>query len=111
MAPKSNLFKTISDDILPVDTIYYTAPLRYTAIVLSCQILNTSLDTEEVSINLRLNGVVKPILFEYPVSSKEVLPLIGGSLGTIALDPGDSISASGSSEDLKITISTLATLK
>lgn len=111
MALKTTSFQTISEDILGVDTIYYTAPPRYYAIVSSCQILNKALVTKEVSINLRLNGETKPLLFEYPMPSKEILPVLGGSLGTIILNPGDSISASGSSEDLKITISVLETLK
>jgi hypothetical protein len=53
----------------------------------------------------------KPLLVGYEITEKEILNILGGSLGSLVLEPGDFLSVSGDSTLLNITLSVLETLK
>lgn len=111
MALPLSVFKTIPADVPLAPTVIYTAPTGYTAIVLTAQAVNTNTITEEFFSMSLLRGVTThPVVFEYQIPSNEVLIASGGSAGKLVLQTGDSLLISGSSTDLKFTLSVLETL-
>jgi hypothetical protein len=111
MALPLTVFKTIPLDVPATSTIVYTAPTGYNAIVLTAQTVNT--DTffgQSFSMSL-LRGVLDhPVVFGYEIPSNEVLIATGGSTGKLVIQTGDSLKISGTSTDLKFTLSVLETL-
>lgn len=91
-----------------LSTEIYVTPPGYSALVLLAQTVNTDTANEqEITILHKRNGVEIPIVYEYPVPPKEILYSCGNMLGSLALEPGDSIWIYGSSNDLAFTMSVL----
>ena len=112
MALPRTKFKTVSDEVPALDTTVYTAPSRYNALVLTCQVVNTDgSNPHSVSLYLNKDSMQKPLLVGYEITEKEILNILGGSLGSLVLEPGDFLSVSGDSTLLNITLSVLETLK
>lgn len=112
MALSRTRFKTVSETVPASDTMIYGAPSRYNALVLTCQVVNTDgADPHSVSLYLKREDVMKPLLVDYSIVEKEILNILGGSLGALVLEPGDSLYVSGDSLLLNVTLSVLETLK
>lgn len=112
MALSRTKFKTVSEAVPASDTTVYTAPSRYNALVLTCQVVNTDgANPHPVSLYLTKDSVQKPLLVDYDITEKEILNILGGSLGSLVLEPGDSLSVSGGSTLLNLTLSVLETLR
>jgi len=111
MALPLTVFRTIPLDVPATDTIVYTAPTGYNAIVLTAQTVNTSVSaSESFSLSLRRGLIDHPIVSQYEIPPNEVLIASGGSTGKLVVQTGDSLEISGSSADLKFTLSVLETL-
>jgi hypothetical protein len=110
MALPLTVFKTIPVNTPATDTVIYTAPTGYTAIILTAQAVNTETTEKNFSMNLRRGSTVHSVIFEYSIPSREVLIASGGTAGKLVLQTGDSLSVSGESSNVKFTLSVLETL-
>jgi hypothetical protein len=110
MALPLTVFKTIPVDVPVLATEVYTAPTGYNSIVLTAQAVNTSAIAETFSMTLVRGLVEHPVVFDYTIPVSEVLIASGGTAGKLVLQTGDKLSISGSSTDLKFTLSVLETL-
>jgi hypothetical protein len=110
MALPLTVFKTIPLDVPALDTVIYTAPTGYNSIVLTAQAVNTSAFSETFSMTLVRGATPHPVVYLYTIPVNEVLIASGGTAGKLVLQTGDSLSISGSSTDIKFTLSVLETL-
>lgn len=111
MALPLTVFRTIPIAVPNTSTTVYTAPTGYNAIVLTAQVVNTSGGGNELfSMSLFRGSTEHPIVFDYEVPASEVLIASGGSAGKLVVQTGDSLQISGTSTDLKFTLSVLETL-
>jgi hypothetical protein len=91
-----------------IPTKIYETPPGSSTIVLLAQTVNTDDTTEQmITIEHRRGTDVVPIVYEYPIPPKEVLYSCGNQLGSLALEPGDSIWINGSSNDLAFIMSVM----
>jgi hypothetical protein len=110
MALPLTVFKTIPLDVPATDTVVYTAPVGYNAIVLTAQTVNTDATEETFSMTLVRGVLEHPVVYDYTIPVSEVLIASGGTAGKLVLQTGDSLSIAGSSTNLKFTLSVLETL-
>lgn len=113
MTPMS--LKTVSELVTNVPETVYTTPLGYSSIVTACQAANILGEFSiPFTMSLSRGMTTNNLIADYPVPPTEVLCLFGGSLGTLILEPGDSISVSGSilgeGSALNFTMSVIETL-
>lgn len=113
MALPLTVFKTVPVGVTGVDTVVYTAPPGYVAIVLTAQAVNTGGANENFSMNLRATRnnvpVTQPTVSSYSIPPQEVLIASGGTAGKLVLQTGDSLSVFGGT-NIKFTLSVLETL-
>jgi hypothetical protein len=106
-------FKTVPVSVTGVDTLVYTAPVGYVAIVLTAQAVNTGASNQFFSMNLAGSRSGSPftqsIVNNYNIPAHEVLIASGGTAGKLVLQTGDSLSVLGGT-DIKFTLSVLETL-
>jgi hypothetical protein len=111
MALPLSVFKTVPIDVPLSPATVYTAPVGYTAIILTAQAVNTNtFGAQDFSMTLVRGALEHPVVFDYTIPSNEVLIASGGSAGKLVLQTGDSLSISGTSTDIKFTLSILETL-
>lgn len=111
MALPLSVFKTVPLDCPTTNTIVYTAPVGYTAIVLTAQAVNTNpVDSLTFSMFLKRGSLEHEVVSNYVIPSEEVLIASGGSAGKLVLQTGDSLMIQGESAAIKFTLSVLETL-
>lgn len=110
MALPLTVFKTFPFNAPPSQTVVYTAPTGYNTIVLTAQAVNTNSATQSFSMTLIRGATQHPIVFQYDIPSSEVLIASGGTAGKLVLQTGDSLAITGSTTDIKFTLSVLETL-
>lgn len=110
MALPLTVFKTLPANVPASNTVVYTAPTGYNAIVLTAQVVNTDTSDHEFFMRLVRLSVQYPIIHDYTIPPSEVLIASGGTAGKLVLQTGDSLSISGNSTNLKFTLSVLETL-
>ena len=109
MALALNIFKSVATTITTADTVIYTAPTSYTAIVLMAQIANVTGSTATVTVStLSAATSTETELFKnFGVPGNDAVSAISGKL---VLETGDQILVSaGTNSALKITLSILET--
>jgi hypothetical protein len=106
MAFGLNIFKTITADLTTAGEIIYTAPPLYSAIVLMCQVSNTTGSTEEVSASVvNLDSSETSLADNFSIPSGDAAGLLTGKL---VLEEGVGFSASASINGaLKLVLSVL----
>jgi hypothetical protein len=111
MALPLSVFKTVPLDCPTTSTIVYTAPVGYTAIVLTAQAVNTDpVDPFSFSMTLKRGSLEHPLVTNYEIPHEEVLIASGGTAGKLVLQTGDSLMIQGESNLIKFTLSVLETL-
>lgn len=125
MALPLTAFKTFPVTLDPSPTVYtkcYTAPVGYSAIILTAQALNAQeLNpgvTFEEPFSLQLRGkrlnpstfvqvpFTQDIIYRYQVTPSEVLIASGGAAGKLVLESGDSLWVAGGT-NIRFTLSVL----
>jgi hypothetical protein len=103
-----NVFKNARALIQTTTTTVYTAPVSTIAIVIGCQIANVSATSEEVKVWWTDDSDADAITYlveDVIIPIKAALAPIAGKL---VLEAGDTISASGeTNDDAEITVSVL----
>lgn len=112
MALPTNIFKTNVGVVGFDQSTIYTAPVGYVGVILLAQVANIGTSTHTINFyhNRTVSGiaVTTELLYGYPLENSDTSSLLSGKL---ALQSGDSISISGSSDtDLKYVVSLLETL-
>jgi hypothetical protein len=111
MALALNIFKTVATTLSDNPTIYYSAPVGYSGVVLLSQVTNIGNDTQFLSVwHKRFSGAEIDIqmLRQYPIPSNETLNLFTGKL---IMESGDSLMIQGTQgSDLNLILSILETL-
>jgi len=110
MALPLTIFKTVPVDVPAIETEVYTAPTGYNAIVLTAQTVNTDVAAQDFSMTLIRDATGQPVVYEYTIPPNEVLIASGGTAGKLVLQTGDTLAISGTSTNLKFTLSILETL-
>jgi len=114
MATALNIFRTITSNIFTSGNVIYTAPSNRTTIILTCLISNLSQNTANVSLYHRANSAVgfsnTLIVDKFDIPTKDAATLVGGGVGKLVLETGQSLYAkSGSDNTLQIVLSVLET--
>jgi hypothetical protein len=112
MALPTNIFKTNVGVVGFSPATIYTAPVGYVGVILLAQVANIGTSTQTINFyhSRTVSGaaVTTELLYGYPLENNDTSSLLSGKL---ALQSGDSISISGSSDaDLKYVVSLLETL-
>lgn len=111
MALPLNVFKTVPAAVTNTNTVIYTAPVGYTAILLLAQVTNTGVASQTINLFYRRGVTDTPVIYQYELPAKEVLTISGGSAGKLVVETGDQLVLSGSSTDLQFISSILETLQ
>ncbi len=108
MALALNVFKTITAVVSTSPTIFYTAPVGYTGVVLLSQVANIGVTSQDVTLTHRRSATDTEMLKQYPISGNDTANLLAGKL---VLESGDKLVLSGShASNLKFVGSILETL-
>jgi hypothetical protein len=101
-----NKFRLVSKKLTGGKDEIYSTPVGVTAIVLSCQIANTSGNLETITTTIQRSGSLDEfiIIKDTPVPANDALNPLTGKL---VLEVGDTFYISGSSTDLDTVLSVL----
>jgi hypothetical protein len=103
-----NLFRTIAEDVPPIETEIYEAPIGYNTIVLLAQTCNAGSSLENVTFSYKRGTAASiPVVWNYEIPFSETLVMVQ----RLVLETGDKLLISGTSTNLKYVISLLETLK
>ena len=101
-----NVFRNVTDDITAGGLEVYTAPVGYSAIVLSAQISNTDSSAVTVSLGvLDVDSSYTSLLTDFEVPGNDA---VNGLVGKLVLQSGQALFASAAdSTSLKLVLSVL----
>ena len=108
MALALNVFQTVTAVVDTSATVFYTAPVGYTGVVLLAQVANIGATSEDVTFVHRRSATDTEMLKNFPISASDTANLLSGKL---IIEAGDKLVLSGSNaSNLKFIASILETL-
>ena len=107
MAAAVNVFRTYTETVGLTTSVFYTAPVGYTGVVLLAQVTNRGSSTHTMSFGYRRSGNDTEIIKDLAVPTSDTANLLSGKL---VVESGDSLTIVGSNAtDLKFLSSILET--
>jgi len=107
MAAAVNVFRTYTETVGLTTSVFYTAPVGYTGVVLLAQVTNRGSSTHTMSFGYRRSGNDTEIIKDLAVPESDTANLLSGKL---VVESGDSLTIVGSNAtDLKFLSSILET--
>jgi hypothetical protein len=107
MAAAVNVFRTYTETVGLTTSVFYTAPVGYTGVVLLAQVTNKGTSTHTISFGYRRSGNDTEIIKDLAVPASDTANLLSGKL---VVESGDKLTIVGSNaSDLKFLSSILET--
>ena len=107
MAAAVNVFRTYTETVGLTTSVFYTAPIGYTGVVLLAQVTNKGTSTHTMSFGYRRSGNDTEIIKGLAVPESDTANLLSGKL---VVESGDSLTIVGNNAtDLKFLSSILET--
>jgi|TARA_E500000318_G_C3552946_1_gene209780 hypothetical protein len=107
MAAAVNVFRTYTETVGLTTSVFYTAPVGYTGVVLLAQVTNKGTSTHTMSFGYRRSGNDTEIIKDLAVPASDTANLLSGKL---VVESGDKLTIVGSNaSDLKFLSSILET--
>ena len=107
MAAAVNVFRTYTETVGLTTSVFYTAPVGYTGVVLLAQVTNKGTSTHTMSFGYRRSGNDTEIIMDLAVPASDTANLLSGKL---VVESGDKLTIVGSNaSDLKFLSSILET--
>ena len=107
MAAAVNVFRTYTETVGLTTSVFYTAPVGYTGVVLLAQTTNKGSSTHTMSFGYRRSGNDTEIIKDLAVPASDTANLLSGKL---VVESGDKLTIVGSNaSDLKFLSSILET--
>ena len=107
MAAAVNVFRTFTETVGVTTSVFYTAPVGYTGVVLLAQATNIGSSTQTLSFGHRRSGTDTEIVKNLAIPASDTANLVSGKL---VIETGDTLTIVGStSTDLKYLSSILET--
>jgi len=107
MAAAVNVFRTYTETVGLTTSVFYTAPVGYTGVVLLAQTTNKGSSTHTMSFGYRRSGNDTEIIKDLAIPASDTANLLSGKL---VVESGDSLTIVGSNaSDLKFLSSILET--